>query len=223
MSAHTIPRSTDARGPRAFTLLELLVVVAIMTIVASLCVPAVVTMMRGYALNASGDSVVNQLVLARQTALEKGHAVEARFFLMPNYNQPFTSGTLAVYRGMQCFLEGDPVVSTTGSASTPTTAVSNALYFSSPVVILNNTSQSTLLGSPLLAADPAQPLGAYRSNYKYIVFRFTPDGRTDLPDTLACVTLVIQQDRINSSTGLPANFQTIQIDPVTGAVRNFHP
>lgn len=208
---------------RAFSLIELLVVIAIMSLVAAFSVPAFTNTIRAYSLSSAGNAVASQLIMARQTAMAEGHAVQARFYFLPNYNQ--SSPTPAVYRGMQCFLEGDPVV-TSGTISAPTSALSNPLYFSSPVVILADITRSTLLpvsASSLLAADPKHPLGSYALNYKYVVFRFTPDGRTDLPNTLACVTLVIQQDAVNPGTKLPPNFVTVQIDPVTGAVRNLHP
>jgi uncharacterized protein (TIGR02596 family) len=200
----------------AFTLVELLVVLAIMAILAFLALPAISGMMRSYRLDSTGQTVINQLVLARQTALSQAHAVQVRFYQLPDYNQSSTA-TPAIYRAIQCFLESDPT-----ATATTVTPITKPFFFQAPIVILNDTTKSTLLGLSPLAADPLNPLPVYQSNYKYEVFRFTPSSEIDPLNTQICLTLVVENASPLSS-GLPANFQTIQINPQNGTIRSFRP
>jgi uncharacterized protein (TIGR02596 family) len=218
-----IPPCDRARR-RGFSLVELLVVLAIIAIVSALAVPAIGSALRSYKLDTTGQVVVNQLNLARQTALSRGHAVQVRFYQLPDYNA-VTTGAPSVYRGMQTFVEGDPIQGT--PVTVATTAMIKPILFPAPVVI--STATGTGPVSPLLpatpnSADPLNPLPVYQANYKYAVFHFKPDGSTDISGTgnVNSITLVIENDKI-ATGGLPANFETIAIDPLNGAVRSFRP
>jgi uncharacterized protein (TIGR02596 family) len=212
---------------RAFTLIEMLVVMAIVVILGALAIPLVQGTSRAYQLDATGQLMINQLALARQNALTSNHMVEVRFYQLPDYNQSST-GPISVYRGMQCFEEGDPTVS--GSVTlTALTPLSKPAFFPAPVVLstINNV-------SPLLSPAPAPPsstdpmLPNYQANYKYSSFHFKPDGSTDLtnnPTTglpLNSVTLVLENDKAVTGS-LPNNYETLQVDPAIGTVRRFLP
>ncbi len=218
---------SNPRTPsRAFTLVEMLVVLAIIVIVSALAIPMIQGTTRAYQLNATGQAMINQLTLARQNALSSSHLVEVRFYQLPDYNQPST-GSPSVYRAMQCLTEGDP----TASGSITLTALSKPFLFPVPVVLSTTTSPNNV--SPLLSAAPTPPsstdplLPNYGSNYKYSAFHFKPDGSTDLTNSSAgtpqnSITLVLENDKAGAS-GLPANYETLQIDPVIGSVRRFLP
>lgn len=219
---------------RAFSLVELLVVLAIIALVASFVLPSVMGVFSTYQLDSTGQIVVNQLTFARQTALSQGHAVEVRFYLLPDYNAALNA-TPTVYRGMQSFLDLDPVVSST-STTTPTSAIVKPTFFHAPVVISTGTSTVTNQSvSPILpantnlstpgnnAADPANPLTGFQSNYQYVMFHFKADGSTDLTQTLNSFSLVLEGKKANATTGLPSNFQTITIDPLSGTIKSYRP
>lgn len=203
--------------PAGFTLIELLVVMVIILILAVGLVPAATSIMRGYQLTASTDSLVSNLMLARQNALTRGAAVQVRLYQLPDYNQPSSSAP-AVYRGLQAFVEGDPVA---GSTNVPLTPLTRPVYFKNQVVVLADTSVSTVLGLTPSTGD-TNTVGDYRSNYKYISFRFKPNGQTDLSDTNNCLSLVLQNDPVVSQ-GLPANFRTIKIGSPSGVVQTYKP
>ena len=74
---------------RAFSLVELLVVIAVIAIVAGYAVPAVTTMLKGSQLTQGSQMVVDQIALARQTALSRNRSVEVRFY---KYADPETPG-----------------------------------------------------------------------------------------------------------------------------------
>jgi uncharacterized protein (TIGR02596 family) len=188
-------------------------------------VPEITSVMRTYQLDSAGQVMVNQLNLARQTALSRGHAVQIRLYLLPDYNAT-TSSTPTVYRGMQSFIELDPSQSGT-TESYSTSALMKPIFFHAPVVVSSVTSPNAV--SPLLpttananAADPTTPLPVYGSNYKYAMFHFKADGSTDLTSGLNSLSLVLENDKAGGS-GLPANFQTVTIDPLNGAIRSFRP
>lgn len=206
---------------RGFTLTELLVVLAIIAIISAFAVPAIMGAMRSYQLDAASQIVVSQLNFARQTALSQGRHVQVRLYQLADYNAPAASSP-TIYRGIQSFLENDPVQ---GSISVSATPLVKPVFFQAPVIISSATSPSTvstLLPSTPSAADPAVALPLYQSNYKYASFHFNPDGSTDLAANSNSLTLVLETDKA-TGTGLPANFQTITIDPINGTVRTYRP
>jgi len=207
------------RRRRAFSLVELLVVLAITAILAALSIPQISAVMQAYQLTSTGQTVINQLELARQSALSGSHAVQVRFYYLPENNSPSPStAPLAVYRAMQSFTENNPTAS-----GVTVTALTKSFFFSAPIIISNSATVSPLTATTLqtpLATDP--PLPGYQMNYKYLAFRFRPDGSTDLQAGLYSVTLVLENQPVVAN-GLPKNFQTLQIDPTTGGVRSFRP
>jgi uncharacterized protein (TIGR02596 family) len=204
---------------RAFSLVELLVVIAIIAALGMMLAPVTMGLMRAYQLTTSANTVASQLNLARQAALTNGYAVQVRLYKLPDYNQPETTGSPAVYRGIQCFSEGAPAVSG-GTTTTPTAPLTPPQFFTSPVVVLEDAAKSTLLTLP--STVPVDKLSTYGANYRYLSFRFKPDGQADLPDTATGLTMVLKGDAIESG-GLPANFCSIVLDPRTGAVRGYRP
>ena len=203
----------------AFSLVELLVVLAITAILAALTIPQISSTMQAYSLTSTGQAAINQLVLARQNALSGSHAVQVRFYYLPENNATSPStAPLAVYRGMQSFTESNP--STSGVTLT---ALTKPFFFTAPVIIANSTTVSPLTSTTLqtpVATDP--PLPGYLMNYKYLAFRFRPDGSTDLQAGSNSITLVLENQPVVAN-GLPKNFQTLQIDPIMGGVRGFRP
>src|SRR5262249_49917722 len=80
--------------------------------------------------------------------------------------------------------------------------------------------------SPDRTKDPQMPRNV-GSNYAFVYFRYLPDGSTNLPATLAAgqawyVTVHNINDIIKGTTA-PPNFYTIQIDPVSGAMKQYRP
>ena len=216
----------------AFTLVELLTVVAVIAILMALAVPAVNTMLRGSQLTTSAQSVSDQLSLARQTALSTGHSVEVRFYQYGDSNMPGENAqnpATGKYRAFQIFEIVD------SGAYIP---VGKIQHIAQTVLIDSGTLSSILSGTQ---AAPEAPLGTTGAaltasgtpgatipivgqNYNAVTFRFMPDGSTNFSPASNIWYLTLHnysdEDRL---TVPPANFVTIQIDSANGHIRTFHP
>jgi uncharacterized protein (TIGR02596 family) len=204
------------RKSSAFSLIELLVVIAIIGILAGLAIPAFHNITAGNSLSATAESVQAALAFARQTALTRNRAVEVRFYKLPETASP--SGAPADYRGLQLF----------SIDTTSTNALGRPVYFSGPVIVSSNAATASLMNDTLLpetapaATDPS--LGALGKNYRYRKFRFRPDGSTDLSATGSWfLSLVPKNAPASRPQDLPANFITLQIDPLNGRTMTFQP
>ena len=232
---------------RAFSLVELLVVIAVIAIIAGYAVPAVTSMLKGSQLTQGSQMVVDQIALARQTALSRNRSVEVRFY---KYADPETPGEdlekqdTWLFHGLQTFEILD------NGVALPLGTVQRL-----PVnVIMHEKELSTLINGRRDASGkfsvpgntdpgiPGMPSGiAVKDQYVYTAFRFLPDGSTDLSPTGATgtgtpattvgdswyVTLVNPKDvnatKLGVKDGEAGNYFTLQIDPVTGSTRSYRP
>jgi uncharacterized protein (TIGR02596 family) len=210
-----LPSKAPSRK-KAFSLIELLAVIAIISLLAALVVPAVTGISRSYQMTSASHAVMNQLVQARQVALTRGYPVQVRFYKLPGYTES-SAAAPSQYRALQLFIESDPIM-TGGSASVPVKALSKPVFFSAPVEILPN--QSSLLTLPV-TTSPQETVSGFGNNYSYVSFRFKPSGQTDLPATASGIMLALASG--TNGSGLPANFRAVEIDSVTGAVRDYAP
>jgi uncharacterized protein (TIGR02596 family) len=213
--------------PNSFTLVELLVVMAIIVILIAITVPAFFNMMRTSSLTTGGNRLVDQLNICRQLAMTKNCQVEFRFYQLPDANAPVASAP-SVFRAFQGF--------SLDNGGSQTNAITKVMYLPSQIYIAANTTASTLLSTnnpPYYVAGTSpttagNSVGVYPpASYNYLDFHFKADGSTDLTPTFASpwyVSLANQHDKIqNAASGLPANFITVQIDANTGRARYFRP
>lgn len=204
-----------------FSLLELLVVLGIIALLAGLSVPAFNRTLRASNLNTGGRLLVDQLNQARQMARSRSQPIEVRLYKLPDYGRPPTEAVTAtngVYRGFQIFLMEDNGMPT---------AMAQPALFRDPVMISAGETESALLqdaadsSSPHYEQTPAATdpvVGVYGRNYRYVPFRFTPGGSTNLSSERNFVTLILQNTKSPAEGG---DFFTVQIDPVSGGIRSF--
>lgn len=228
------------RSRSAFSLVELLIVVAIIGIIAGFGVPAVTGVLRGSALTTATSQLTDTLSLARQHAISKNRTVEVRFYRFGDPEQPGedrTKPATGQFRAFQYF-----ELSETG------TIVPIGKFQRIPDTIVMNPGAklSTLLGEMterlITSGDakfnknlnPELPRGVGQ-NYDYVYFRFNPDGSTDLPPTGNTgkdsaggrwyITVHSGADllRTENNSKAPPDFATWQIEPVSGTAKVFRP
>jgi len=211
----------------AFSLIELVVVVAIIALIATFTVPAATTILRGSAMTQASQMLTDQISLARQIALSKNRAVEVRIYKYADPEAPGESAkdvTTGKLRAIQLFevVESGAAVPIDKAQRFPITVVMNPAKLSTLV------SDTTQKEQTPTTKDPELPRGVARF-YRYYSFRFQPDGATNLPtkstsDTNGAWTITIHNITDNvTGTTLPPNFFTIQIDPVSGSTKGFRP
>lgn len=192
---------------RAFSLIELLVVLAIVGLLVVLAAPALVGSLSGTRLTTAGQSVQDALALARQTAVSRGATVEVRWY---KYS---ANGGGPRYRAMQTFL----VVS--GSVK----PLDRGLLLPTGVMVSEDPERSPFLHSPNHQENPVpegDPHPGGGADTRYRAFRFSPRGAVDMAAGENHFTLVPER---GSNEEPSANFVTLQIQPISGSVREFRP
>jgi uncharacterized protein (TIGR02596 family) len=152
----TMKHELNRRG-HGFTLVELLAVIGIMVLMMALIVPAVVGPGNAQNLTNGANAVVDQLNLARQTALATNRPVEVRFYYLPGP----TDGTVPTgYRAMRNIVADNTGLTNllTGTAQSgtysPGTQIDSLKWLPTGVVIISGTGGTSSYGT-LLPATPA--------------------------------------------------------------------
>ncbi len=199
-----------------FTLIELLAVRVIMSLLFALAAPAVLNALGATSLSTAGDLVRNKLTQAQQEAIAKNTPVEVRFYY---YEDRDYEGFGERVRAFQMFqLTNDP--------ENPIVRLSEPVYLEGGIVLSADTDLSRF---PDFAGEDtegyctrATPSGSAT----YWRFRFLPDGSTDLPGNDRWFWTALddrEEERVQGGGETPANFYTIQLDPLTGSARTFRP
>lgn len=209
---------------RGFSLLELLVVMAVIATLMALAAPAVTAINRGTHLTAGGNLLVDNLKLARQTAIAQNKPVEVRFYELPG-----EAGNPPAYRGLQLFIFDQPA----SVHPRPLAAIQKL-----PGVIVMAPGRGTDAGYArkfsLLLSDANQQEGSDTppglstpTFYKAVLF--LPSGSADLPPSVPgtsgeqwCISLKNENDPTQKDR--PAhNFYTARLDAVSGHVQIYRP
>jgi len=197
------------RRSSAFTLVELLAVIAIIGIIAAFTVPAATRILSGSQLGQATSLVVGQLKYARQEALSQNKTIEVRFY---KYIDPAAPGTTDAIRALQLWQT---------NSDGKRTAVGSIQRFPG-IVVVGDDATITKLGtdqdsSGLAASEKPRSLPG---SFKFKTVQFRPDGSTTL-DTASQWFLTLKNE--NQPANPPANFATIQIQPLVGSVQVFRP
>lgn len=209
------------RSPRnSFTLLELLIVIAVMLVVSALAVPAVTSLLTSYNLATGADMVLSQLGFARQSALAIDHTVEVRFYRFAIQGMPGelpsnpASGKFRAFQIFQ-FASSGVALPLTKVEQLPT----GIIFDSGTLSSLLAASQQKTFNPPL---DSQVSLPECGTSYSCAAFRVSAAGNTSLAPAQWFVTLHTRAAG-DALTAPPPNYATIQIDPVSGVVRLYRP
>ena len=214
---------------RAFSLVELLFVMVIIAIVAALTLPAFNSMGKAQALSGAGSTLVDQLALARQTAVAQNRVVEVRFYKRrENPSQPASSANPARFRSYRTMFYDENVL----NAFAQTTMQD----LPTQIVLAEDRVFSTLI-FPYTTTTPSRAflrenISNAETNVDYQFIRFKPTGGTALsaagtPDADRWFLTIKSDNDQTVGTGTSArpahNYVTIMLDAVSGRVRTYRP
>lgn len=205
---------------RAFTLVETLVVLAIVVGLFALAATGFRKTWQSQELRASAIQLASDMSLASQTAIRLGKPVQVRLY---KYQAPEVASESPRFFAYQLLMR-DKVL----GLATPlyemqrfqgTTVMSENGAFSTLAYTKPTKAQLSLSGD-FTQLDPALAIG----DYEYLTIEFRPNGRTNLqphpvePWTITLVPMLEAEKLPDQSAGAPVDFQTLSIDPLTGAV-----
>ena len=195
----------QAMNSRAFSLIELLVVMAIFAVLASLGMVAFQSTSQGTALARTGQDVADTIVLARQQAMARNRRVEIRFLKWP------AAGGATAFRAVQAWSVRDDQ-----GTLEPLTRVS---LFPNGVIVADTVQLSPLLQSPP-AAQGRQTYGGQERDY--CAFTILASGALEgtTAEDASYLTLINERDAAQVE---PANFSAVAVNPITGETSLFRP
>jgi uncharacterized protein (TIGR02596 family) len=191
---------------RAFSLLELLVVLAIVAALTTAGLAGFGSMMLSTALGTGADQLRDALGAAQHAAVTQNLPVEVRFYAVPG-----PGGMGSYYRAVQA-----RALNPDGSI----TPVAPVMTLPAGVTIDPTAAHSPLIGSnPATATnDPSDPL----LNGQTRVFHFLPDGSTDLPAATSWF-VTLRAATASDPANFPSNWACLALDPTTGRAQIYRP
>lgn len=199
------------RARRAFSLVELVVVLAIASLMFAFAAPYAFSAMQSASLTSVGDTVMQKIAQAQMRATTENRVIALQFYF---YDREGVKACHAVQ-----MVAVDPATNTVKALEEP-------VYWSDGRVVL-------LAGqlSPMFTNTPQADTGAATENpFKDLEatfrrIRFYPNGGTSLgvPLRQAYLTLINSNKFKEGATEPPPNYYTIQIDPVVGRPRSYRP
>lgn len=211
----TARHNSDVVRQAGFSLVELLVVMAIVVLLMAIVVPAVSTVFRAGELGRAGRVLADEIALARQEAVARQRDVEVRFVQLPGHGNEEAlravqlwiadeRGVMAPHRPLQRF---------------PGAVVVAAADGLSPLLDPGATGHATRQGQDQFGSEGTR---SWRG------FRFRGSGTLDQGQINTgnnFITLAAETDLAGgaANAGPPANYYAVRINPATGRVSTHQP
>lgn len=196
---------------RGFSLVEMIVVTAIIAMMFAFAVPYTLGVLQAANLTSAGDTLMQKIAFAQQRALTSNQPVALDFYL---YTKDEIKGCHAIQLASY-----DPVTSQTTALEPPIYwGDQNAILLEGTLSPMFDAAQTSTTGQAV--QNPFQSLGA---TFHRIIFY--PNGSTSLrvPLRTAYVTLISTKNYKPDLSDPPPNYYTIQVDPVTGRGHSYRP
>ena len=191
---------------RAFSLVELLVVIGIIALLSALAVPALNSVLQGGQLSQATTLSISTFSQAMQLATSDNKSVTVRLIAGSGGGK---------YRYLQLLGR-----KTDGSIR----ALDRLVKLPDTAQIATNPALTSFFNRPVQTAgtgDPALPdLG---TGYRFVEFQIRPNGRLGLDVEKKWFITLFAEREDPARLSPPANFVTIQIDPVNGGITFFRP
>ena len=175
---------------RAFSLVELLLVVAIIAMIMAFVVPVTTSVMLASRMTDATNQVEGLFVYARQTAIAHNHTVEVRFYQYGDPEEPGEQPANPIsgrFRAQICeYLDHGEAIPVTKAERLP-----EGIVFDSGSVLstlLGSTQKKTFTASSNLDPQINLPRGV-NTNYNCYAFQIAPSGTTKLAIGMWYVTL----------------------------------
>ncbi len=182
---------------RAFSLIEMLVVVAIVAVLATLATGGFTSVVQSSKIEQAGNALLDEIEIARQLAAVRGKTTELRIFKKSGATH---------YTGMQVWF------------TSPAEPASRIVKFPESVALLDDTSLS-----PWLSQMASGTMSAGGENTAYRAFKVRPSGAIDpAPADSNNLFLTVAADRTTAGSK-PSNYATIQVNPYTGRPLLYRP
>ena len=194
-----------------FTIIELIIVVAIISLLLAFSAPYALSSLQAASLSSSGDLLMQKISQAQQRALTENRPVALQFYF---YDQDGIEACHATQ-----LVSVDPVTNVALPLEEP-------VYWSDGRAVLVSGALSPVF-TQIAPADTGEvEFEPFRSREAtFFRVRFYPGGSTSLsvPLRQAYITLVASNNYQEEMTEPPSNYYTVQIDPVAGRVRSYRP
>lgn len=197
---------------RGFTLIEILVVLAIIAVIVTFTIPNLEPVLKGNKLKQAADDLERALANAQQVALTQNHPVEFRFFRYDDPDSPGSEEFFRSYQAVQIITSPEDHRQVIEEK-----VVTQVVSFQLPFVLAEG-QFSTLIDSDALEKGSADIPRAY--NAEYVAFEFRPNGATNLATVdMPHWTLTIVRD--TDSKPVKGEFVTLTVDAYNGQIRQF--
>ena len=207
-------RSCGDRSKAGFTLVEMMVVVAILALIISMTTQMANHVVASNNLTLAGEALQDQLRSARHLAIAKDRVVEVRFY---KTSDPESMEAKLHIHSMQTFLYDDENL-----GARPFKEI---FKFPNNVVLSDREQLSSLITDSRVKKnwkqqDPKVAVPGSGSAYVAYSLRFMPDGSTDL-DTQKLWFATLHAS--HETTVPPANYVTVQVKAARGTIRSLRP